>query len=296
MVYTAYQLTAQSINMLKRTKILPYFLTGILLWLSLSLAGSGLLLAQVNNSKPDAVEEVSIEEKLGDFIPSDITLKDSKGNSVTMDDLLRGDKPVIINPVYYECPMLCGLVLNGLLEGMKELAWSPGKDYNVLTLSIDPNEGVDLASQNKKNYVKNLGKNGASDGWFFLTGDSTNIRRLTKAIGFNFTYVPEKDQYAHAAGIALASPSGKITRYLYGIDFKEIDLKNALYEAANGNIGNTLDKLVMYCYQYNPNSNSYAPVAINVMKIGGLATFLFLGIFLSFFWYNEKIRKVERSA
>jgi len=252
--------------------------------------------AQLNNSKPDAVEDVKIKEKLGSFIPSDITFTNSEGEIVTTGDIFKGNTPVIINPVYYECPMLCSLVLNGLLDGVKELAWLPGKDYKIVTLSIDPGEGTQLAKQNKSNYIKNLGRDIDEEGWYFLTGDSVNIKRLTESTGFGFKYVPEKNQYAHSAGIIFASPERKITRYLYGIEYNEIDLKNALYETANGNIGNTLDKIVMYCYQYNPASNSYAPVAINIMKIGGALTLFFLATFLGIFWYyDKKKRKAEFS-
>lgn len=253
------------------------------------------LTAQLNRDKPDKLEKAGVVEQLGKTIPPDIAFTNSEGKKVYIKDIFEGDRPVIINPVYYECPMLCSLVLNGLLEGMKELAWAPGKDYKVLTFSIDPEEGTELAGENKKNYLSNLEKNGADSGWYFLTGDSTNIQRLADAIGFEFEYVPERDQYAHAAAIAFASPEAKITRYLYGIDYSEVDLKNALYETANGKIGNTIDKLVMYCYQYNPASNSYTPVAWNIMKIGGLATLLFLGIFLGLFWYNDRRKQSPTS-
>lgn len=272
--------------------------TGVLLGILLILTFNTFLVqAQLNKSKPDAVEDVQIKEKLGSYLSDDIAFTNSEGKTVTTGDIFNGDIPVIINPVYYECPMLCSLVLNGLLDGVKELAWLPGKDYKIVTLSIDPDEGTQLAKQNKSNYIENFGRDIDNDGWYFLTGDSVNIKRLTESTGFGFKYVPEKNQYAHSAGIIFASPDRKITRYLYGIEYNEIDLKNALYETANGNIGNTIDKLVMYCYQYNPASNSYAPVAINIMKIGGALTLFFLCMFLGFFWYyDRKKRKAEFST
>lgn len=250
--------------------------------------------AQVNKSKPKKLLNVGVEEKLGDQIPTNIEFTTSEGKIITTGQIFSGDKPVIINPVYYECPMLCSMVLNSLLDGLQKLAWSPGKQFNILTFSIDPKEGTGLAARNKNNYINNLGKKRASEGWYFLTGDSTNIKNLGDAIGFNFEYDKSKDQYAHSASIVFADPKGKITRYLYGIDFSEINLRNALYESSSGTIGSTIDKIVMYCYQYNPASRSYTPVAINIMKLGGLATLLFLGIFLGLFWLNERRKQTPK--
>lgn len=244
--------------------------------------------AQRNKSKPQRLQEVGIEEQLGTAIPADITFTNSKGERITTGDIFSDDKPVIINPVYFECPMLCSMVLNGLLKGAKSLAWKPGNEYNIITFSIDPSEGTDLARTNKTNYLDNLDKKGAEDGWYFLTGDSTNIKRLADAIGFTFEYDKEKDQYAHSAGITFASPERTISRYLYGIEYNTLNLRNALYDSSNGKIGSALDKVVMYCYQYDATSRSYTPVAWNIMKLGGLATFLFLTIFLGLFWLKER--------
>jgi len=244
--------------------------------------------AQRNESKPENLQEVGIEEQLGNTIPGDITLTNSNGKRITTGEIFNDDKPVIINPVYYECPMLCSMVLNGVLEGAKSLAWSPGKEYTIITFSIDPSEGTELARSNKKNYIKNLNKKKAEEGWYFLTADSTNIKRLADAIGFIFEYDEARDQYAHSAGIAFASPERKITRYLYGIEYNTLNLRNALYDSSDGTIGSAIDKVVMYCYQYDPTSRSYTPVAWNIMKLGGLATFLFLTIFLGLFWLKER--------
>ena len=247
--------------------------------------------AQRNEAKPERLQEVGIEEQLGNTIPGDITFTNSKGKRISTGEIFSDDRPVIINPVYYECPMLCGMVLNGLLEGAQSLAWSPGKEYTILTFSIDPSEGTELAHSNKKNYIANLDKKGAEDGWYFLTGDSTNIKKLADAIGFTFEYDEEQDQYAHSAGIAFASPERKISRYLYGIEYNTLNMRNALYDSSDGKIGSALDKVVMYCYQYDPTSRSYTPVAMNIMKLGGLATFLFLTIFLGLFWLKERGKK-----
>jgi protein SCO1/2 len=244
--------------------------------------------AQVNNEKPKQLNDVGVDEKLGETIPLDTWFVDSDQDTVTIGQLLETGQPVILNPVYYECPMLCNLVLNGLFEAVQELKWHPGSEYQIITISIDPEEGPELARQNRTNYLERLGIASADSGWHFLTGNQSQIERLTESVGFKFKYDPVNDEYAHAASIIFMSPEGKITRYLYGIEFSELNMRNALYDAADGNIGNTVDQLVMYCYQYDPDSRSYTPVAINIMKLGGLATAIFLGIFLGFFWLREK--------
>jgi protein SCO1/2 len=184
--------------------------------------------------------------------------------------------------------MLCNLVLNGLFEAVKQLQWHPGTEYKIITVSIDAEETPELAQQNRTNYLDRLGIASADSGWHFLTGDQSQIKKLTDAVGFKFKYDPVNDEYAHAASIIFLSPKGTISRYLYGIEFSELNMRNALYDAAEGSIGNTVDQLVMYCYQYDPDSRSYTPVALNIMKLGGLATAIFLGIFLGFFWLREK--------
>lgn len=251
---------------------------------------------QLNTDQPEKLQQAGVDEQLGSIIPGEITFKDSNGATITVAEIFEGDKPVLVNPVYYECPMLCSLVLNGVLEGAQNVAWSPGKDYKILTFSIDDEETPELAARNKSNYLSNLDRPGADEGWYFLTGDSTSIHTLAEAIGFNFAYDPKSDEYAHAAAIVFASPERKITRYLYGIEYSELNMKNALYEAADGKIGNPLDQIVMYCYQYDPDSRSYVPVAWNIMQIGGLATFLILAIFLGLFWLREKGNNPKYSA
>jgi protein SCO1/2 len=249
---------------------------------------SGVAWGQVNDKKPKQLDDVGVDEQLGDTIPFDATFVTSDKDTVTLGQLMKGDQPVILNPVYYECPMLCNLVLNGLFDAVKQLKWQPGKEYKIITVSIDPGETPELAKQNKTNYLDSLNTAAADSGWYFLTGSQEQIDKLTQSVGFKFKYDPVNDQYAHAASIIFLSPNGKISRYLYGIEFSQINMRNALYDAADGTIGNTIDQIVMYCYQYDPSSRSYTPVAVNIMKLGGLVTAVFLGIFLGFFWLREK--------
>ena len=252
-------------------------------------------LAQLNEEKPEAVKGIGIEEKLGERIPADITLVNSKGQSLKMADLYEQDKPILINPGYYECPQLCSLIRTGVFDAAKELNWSPGKDYNIISFSFDSTETSHLADSVKKHYISRFDRKGVDKGWYFLTGSGDEVRRLTEAVGFGFKYDESKDQYAHQSAIVFASPDGKITRYLYGIQYKTQNVKNALYEAADGKIGNTVERIVLSCYQYSPQEDSYVPVAFRIMKLGGIATAVILGGFLSIFWYRERVKKKNQS-
>lgn len=248
--------------------------------------------AQPNNSRLEELQGVGIDEYLGDFIPLDAKFATSSGDSVTIGSLLKSGKPIILNPLYFECPMLCGLVIDGVLNVADELAWTPGKEYHIISFSIDPEEDHMLAAQYKEKYTSKLNKNIAQDGWYFLTGSKKEIDKVIDAIGFKYTEVAGTGEFAHSAAIIMLSPDGKITRYLYGIQYNEFDVRNALYESAEGKIGSTAEKLLMYCYQYDPDSNSYVPIAINFMKIGGLATLIILGIFMGLLWLREQGKNV----
>lgn len=248
--------------------------------------------AQLNREQPDALQELGITEKLGDTIPLDAKFATSSGDSVVLNDLLDEDKPVLLNPLYYECPMLCGLVIDGVINVVEDLQWKPGKDFIVISVSIDPSEDAPLAAKSKQNYLKNLSES-ERDSWHFLTGKPSEIEKVVQSVGFQYKEIEDTGEYAHSAAIMLLSPKGKITRYLYGITYDEFNVRNALYEAADGKIGSTMDKVVMYCYQYDPDSGSYVPIALNIMKLGGLATLIILGIFLSVLWLREKNAKTN---
>jgi len=239
---------------------------------------------QLNSGKPAKIADVGIEEKLGETIPMDLTFANSSGDSVSIGDLIEEGKPILLNPLYYECPTLCGLVLDAVFNVVEDLKWNPGDDYTIISFSIDPDETPFHADSTKNIIINDLDRPVAADGWHFLTGNNESIQALTNAVGFNYSYDEQTDEYMHMAGIMLISPEGVITRYLYGLNMREFDLRNALYEAADGEIGSTLEQALLYCYTYDPSSQSYVPVAINIMKLGGLATMLILGIFLTILW------------
>lgn len=271
-----------------QSKILKKFKLIFVLCSTVVLFESALSQTVVNKFIQKNLDSIGFDEKLGEYIYSDDYFALSNGDSVKLKNLFGNDKPIILNPVYYECPMLCGLVLNGLLKSASKIDWSPGKEYNIITFSINPNEKQDLAKSNKSGYIDSLKRTSAKDGWFFLTGNEKAIQRLTNSFGFKYYYDERINQFNHPAGIVVLSPQGKITRYLYGIDYESIQLKKALSEAVEGKIGTTADKLILYCYSYDPDLNSYVPVALNIMKLGGVIIMLFLGLFLGVLWFKEK--------
>lgn len=246
-------------------------------------------MAQLNQSKPAILEEIGVDEKLGETIPMDLEFVNSDGQTVRIADLIEEGKPVLLNPLYYECPILCGLVLDAVFNVVSDLAWSPGRDYTIISFSIDPDETPEMAAVSKDRYLTQLARPGAEQGWHFLTGEEEAIKKLTDSVGFRYKYDERTGEYIHLASIMMISPNGTITRYLYGAAFREFDLRNALFEAADGTIGSAMDRVIMYCFTYDPLSQSYVPVAMNIMKLGGLATLIFLGIFLGIFWRRERL-------
>lgn len=251
--------------------------------------------AQLNKQKPKNLQDVGINEHLGEQIPLDLKFADSSGDSVTLGSLMQDDKPILLNPVYYKCPMLCSMVMDAVFKGVNDLKWTPGNEYNIITFSIDPEENYELAASTKDSLIAKFGRKSAEKGWYFLSGKKDAINKLTDAIGFEYKKVDDTEQFAHSAAIMFLSPDGILTRYLYGIKFDEFSLRNALYEAADGEIGSTVDQVLLYCYQYDPDSKSYVPVAWRIMKLGGFATALILGIFLGLLWFKEKNSKNDKN-
>ncbi|MDZ7772020.1 MAG: SCO family protein [Balneolaceae bacterium] len=249
---------------------------------------------QLNQQQPRELQNVGIEERLGEKIPLDLRFADAEGDSVTLGQLMQQGKPVLLNPVYYECPQLCTLVIEAVLRGVEEVTWNPGDDYTIVTFSIDPGEGPELAARERQRILEKLGRRGAGEGWHFLTGKEPAVRALTEAIGYKYEKLERNAEYAHGAGVMFASPQGVLTRYLYGISFTGFNFRNALYEAADGNIGSTVEQALLYCYSYDPSSQSYVPVAWRIMKLGALVVLLFLGIFLAFMWLREGKNKSRR--
>lgn len=254
------------------------------------------LFAQVIRDSVPELQKIDIIEHLGQTIPLDLTFVNDAGDTVKLGEYFHQGKPVIVTLAYYNCPMLCTMVLNGLSDGIRGLSLTPEKDFTVLTVSINPTETATLASAKRTRYMENLGEKGKNDGWRFFVGEESQSRALANAIGFQYYYDEERKEYAHAAGAFVITEDGVISRYLYGLEFKERDLKLALLEASEGKIGSTLDRLILYCFHYDPAAKGYVMMAGNVMKLGGLLTLIIVTIFLSIFWARERAHRTVGSA
>ncbi|MCI0605737.1 SCO family protein [bacterium] len=231
------------------------------------------------NAIPPILQSVDIEQKLNAQIPVDAEFKDENGKSVRLSDLLKG-KPAILTLVYYECPMLCTQVLNGLVSSLRPLTFTPGNEFNIITISFDPTETSELARSKKLAYLKEYERTDVSRGWYFLTGDAKSIERVTQAAGFRYMYDQKIDQYAHGSGIMVLTPQGKVARYFYGIEYSTRDLRFALIEASQNRIGSIADKVLLYCFHYDPSVGKYSAYAINLIRLGGIVTVLLLGGFI----------------
>lgn len=240
-----------------------------------------------DNGLPPMLQGVGIAQRLDDQVPLNLKFKDEAGAEVELQKYFTG-KPVILTLVYYECPMLCTEVLNGTVKAMKVLEFQAGKEFDVVTVSFNPKETPQLAAGKKKMYLESYGKPGADGGWHFLTGSQDSIRRLTDAVGFKYKYDPVQDQFAHAATIMILTPNGRISRYLYGVEFAPRDLRLALVEASQGKIGSPVDQALLFCFHYDPTTGKYSATVLNLVRLGGVATVLFIGIFIVVMKKKEK--------
>jgi len=244
--------------------------------------------AQFAGKKPVELEGVEIIDRAGEMVAKDLRFVDETGKQVVLGDYFGRDQPVLVQFVYHRCPMLCTFVLNAYVDGAKGLNWRPGRDYQVLSVSFDPTDTPKMAAAKKKNYVAALGGDETASGWHFLTGEETQIKALADALGFRYRWVEEQKEFAHAAGMFALTPDGKISRTLYGIEYSSRDLKLTLVEAGEGRLGSPFDRLLLYCFQYDGETHKYALVAVNIMKLGGLATVLIMGTFLLVQWRRRK--------
>lgn len=239
------------------------------------------------DQKPKALAGVGIYEKLGQQLNLDIKLKDESGTIVSLRDYYDGKHPVIISPVYFNCPGLCNFHLNGFTEGLKGLEWNAGEKFTVLAVSFDTKEDSVTAAGKKASYLKVYDRPGTENGWHFLTGDPASITELMEAVGFRYKWNEEANEWAHASAAIVTSPSGVISRYLPGITFEAKDIKFALNEASQGKIGTFIDNLVLYCFKYDPVKSKYTFYAYNAMKMGGGLMVAFLALWLLPIWFKK---------
>jgi len=228
---------------------------------------------------PGPLSKVAFEQRLNQRLPFDLPFTDESGRAVRLGDYF-GRKPVVLALVYYECPMLCTQVLNGLESALRVLTESVGREFDVVTVSFDPRESFVLAAGKKKAYLERYGRPEAERGWHFLTGSQASIDALTNAAGFHYTWDEASQQFAHASGIVVTTPEGRLSRYFLGIDYSPRDVKFALMESSFGKIGTLADQLLLYCYHYDPAKGNYGFVAMRAVRIGGAATLLALAGFV----------------
>ena len=232
------------------------------------------------NERPAALRDVGLDQKLNGQLPLDAMFKDAQGRDVAIGDYFRSGRPVVLALVYFECPMLCTQVLNGLTGALETLSLDAGKDFDVIALSFDPREEPKLAKAKKIAYMGRYGRPGTEDGWHFLTGSEESIRRVTEAVGFRYTFDENIGQFAHGALITVLTPEARISRYLYGIDYGGRDLRLALVEASNGAIATPVDRALLYCYHWDPTTGRYGFVAMNLVRGAGVLTLLGFGTFI----------------
>lgn len=249
-------------------------------------------LGQMGAPATRAFNEVGIDQNLDTQIPLDLQFFDETGDTVRLGDYF-GRKPVIISLVYYRCPMLCTQVLNGMVETFKTLSFSAGREFEVVTVTIDPTEPHELASEKKDVYVHAYDREGVEHGWHFLTGDQASIEKLAEAVGFRYIYDEKTGQYAHASGIMIATPEGRLARYLYGIEYAAKDLRFSLMEAAENRIGSPVDKLLLLCYHYDPMTGTYGVVVANLLRAGGVLAVGILGGYMYVNFRRDRKRNLQ---
>jgi protein SCO1 len=241
---------------------------------------------------PKELEGVGITQHLDAQIPLDLEFLDSGGKKVTLGQLIDGKLPTILTMNYSDCPMLCSLQLNGLIEAIKTMTWRLGEEYQIITVSIDPLEPPERAQLTKQKYMEMYGRSGRASGWHFLTTrNDERIKKLADCIGFGYKYVPESRQYVHPALLTICTPDGRVSRYMSGIKYNPRDLRLALFEAGEGKVGSAVDQVLMLCFHYDPASGTYSWAAMRLMRIGGALTVIVLGCTLSFFWLREVRKK-----
>jgi protein SCO1/2 len=235
--------------------------------------------APAEDTRPAPLREVAIDQRLDAAVPLDLPFRDESGATVRLGEYF-GKRPVVLSLVYYDCPMLCTLVLNGLVRALRTISFDPGREFEIVTVSFDPHDTPELATKKKATYLGEYARPGAAEGWHFLTGDQDAITSLAQSVGFHYSYVPEEKQFAHAAAIMVLTPDGRISRYFFGVEYSGRDLRFGLIDAAERKIGTVVDHLLLYCYRYDPTTGRYGAVAMNLVRAGGLVTVVALGAFV----------------
>ena len=239
--------------------------------------------------RPPQLRDVTFAQRLGEQVPLDVPFRDETGATVTL--RAYAGKPVLLVPAYYTCPMLCTLVLNGVVTSLRALSFDVGKEFTVVTFSFDPSDGPEAAAKKQATYLDEYRRPGAGAGWHFLTGDQASITALTDAIGFHPTYDATTHQYAHASGIVLLTPQGRIARYFFGVEFSTRDLRLGIVEASSEKIGTVVDQLLLFCFHYDPSTGRYSSLTLNAVRAGGVLTLVALAVAITVWIRRERPRK-----
>ncbi|MGH9803736.1 MAG: SCO family protein [Candidatus Acidiferrales bacterium] len=244
-------------------------------------------LAASAQSPAQVIQQVAFEQKINQPLPLGLTFRDESGRRVALGDYF-GRRPVVLALVYYKCPMLCTFVLNGLVKSLKVLKFEPGREFDIVVVSFNPAETPALAAEKKAAYLREYGRVGTAAGWHFLTGEPEAIAALTEAVGFRYLYDEKTAQFAHASGIIVATPEGKLFRYFYGIEYAPRDLRLAVVEASAGKLGTVVDQVLLYCFHYDPETGKYGVLINRIIRLAGTGTALALGIFLIVMFRRER--------
>ncbi len=243
--------------------------------------------AQVTQDPP----HITIAQKLGTRIPLDLQFRDETGKVVRLEEYFKSGRPVLLNFVYYRCPMLCPMVLEGTASSLTHLKFNIGEEFDVLTVSIDPRDTAKMAAEKKEKYVRHYGRLDSAKGWHFLTAHETAIKKLTEATGFQYSYDSRTDQFAHGAALMVLTPDGRMSRYFYGFEYKPRDLRMAIVEASGGKVGNLTDQMLLLCFHYDPATGKYSRNAMMFARVGGVTTLLALGGFIFVMFRKERTSK-----
>jgi protein SCO1/2 len=246
--------------------------------------------------RPSALTGVTIEQKLNSQLPLDAAFHDENGNAVLLGDYFHRNRPVVLALVYYDCPMLCTQILNGMVRAAKVLKFTPGKDYEVVAISFDARETPKQARAKKAIYMKDYGHPETAAGWHFLTGEQNSIKRVTDAVGFRYKWDVYTATFAHASAIYVLTPEGKLSRYFYGIEYSPKDMRLGLVEASQNKIGNAVDQVLLFCYHFDPTSAKYTFLAMGILRAAGAATVLMLGGYVLIMLRKDSRQKGSRAA
>lgn len=250
----------------------------------------------IANAPPAALQGVDIVENLGGALPRDAVLRDTEGKSVRLGDYFDGKRPTLLVFAYHTCPMLCSLVLDATVRALGDVSWTVGDQFDVVSISIDPRDTPETAAKKRAQVVDGYRRaHGNPNGWHFLTGEESQIRKITDTVGFEYRYDPRQKQYAHPAAIYLLTPEGHVARYLYGVQYEPNDIRLGLLEASQGRSVSTTERILLYCYHFDPNGGHYALVALNVMRVGGGVTLVALGGLLAVMWAREWRKRRNRT-